>query len=253
MKNRVFIAGVPVDPITFVEALLAAAGFFEDGGQHFVVTPNPEMAVLASKDRDFAATLKSADLALCDGFGLKLFAPLFGARVPETIHGTDFALALALMCQRKGFSLYLLGGEGETAARAAETLKQLFKNLKIAGAESGGAIEYRDGRWHQDPALVARAAAAKPDLLFVALGHGKQERWIRDHLKQLPTVKLAIGIGGAFNYYAGASKRPPAWMRKAHLEWLWRLVREPRRFRRIITATVVFPLLALKKRLFQVN
>lgn len=244
MPERLTIVGVPVDPLTFKEAAERARSFLKDGRQHLIVTPNPEMAVLADRDPSFRRLLESADLAICDGYGLYLA----GLSIPEVITGTDFALALSQIAEQENCSVYLLGGNDGIPELAADHLKGLYPNLKVAGAEWGGRIRFIAGGWEEDPALIERIASTKPDLLFVALGHGKQERWIRDHLAKLPSVKIAIGIGGAFDYYAGNVPRAPKFLRKAGLEWMWRLVVQPWRASRVIDATFKFAWLALKKR-----
>lgn len=252
--RRAEIAGVPVDLVTMKEALNVARDFLRGDKGRMIATPNPEMAVLADKDKPFAGALKSADLAICDGFGLKLAARLWNVRVPEVISGTDFALALAWLCEHEGKRLYLLGGVSDSAEKAAKFLRSQFPKLQIAGAESGGLIQKWEGKWAQDPMLVSRIANAKPDVIFVALGHGKQEPWIRAHLTRMPTVRIAIGIGGAFDYWSGRAKRPPRVVRMIHLEWLWRLIFDFKgRARRIFNATAVFKFVVLKKRLFGVK
>jgi N-acetylglucosaminyldiphosphoundecaprenol N-acetyl-beta-D-mannosaminyltransferase len=248
--ERVTIAGVPVDLVTMKQALNLAREFLRGNTPRLIVTPNPEMAVLAAKDRTFAGILKSSDLAICDGFGLKLAGWLWKARVPEVVSGTDFALALAWLCEREGKRLYLLGGLGDVAEKSAKFLRAQFPQLQVVGAESGGTIVREWAKWEQDPYLVARLVEARPDVLFVALGHGKQETWIREHLGRVPSVRVAIGIGGAFDYWSGFAQRPPRLVRLVHLEWLWRLIMDPKgRAPRIFDAIVRFPLLALKKRL----
>jgi N-acetylglucosaminyldiphosphoundecaprenol N-acetyl-beta-D-mannosaminyltransferase len=252
-KVRQLVAGVPVDPVTFEEALAAASGFLKDGGQHLIVTPNPEMAVLAFKDDAFARLLKSSDLAIADGFGLKVAAWIQKKRVPEIVTGVDFSLGLAGLCEQERCSVYLLGSEEGIAERAAERLRHAFPNLNVAGAESGGVIRYRDGGWRQDEEVMEKIRRSKPDVLLVALGHGKQERWIRDHLQALPSVKIAVGVGGTFDYLSGKARRPPGSVRGLHLEWLWRLGREPKRLGRILNAVVVFILIVLLLRLRRVK
>ena len=215
-----------------------------------IVTPNPEFAVRAARDEYFAGILKSADLAICDGFGLSLAGRLWGVKVPEVVTGVSLAVGLAWLCESEGRRLYLLGGSDPAVVKkAAAYLRSNFPKLIIAGAESGGPIRRSGESWDQDPGLVGRIQAAAPDVLFVALGHGKQEDWIRSHLTQLPSVRVAIGIGGAFDYWSGRVRRPPSILKKLHLEWFWRLVTEPKvRARRIYDAVIRFPILALKKR-----
>ncbi len=250
MQDRLFIVGVPVDRLTLPQAVQRAAGFFNDGRQHLIVTPNPEMAVMASRDAHFASVLASADLALADGFGLTLGARLQGKRIPQTIHGTDFIFELARLARQQNVRLFFLGGEIEgVAERAAVRLRREFPSLEIIAENGGRIIRAKDGSWIQDPGLLDRINAAQPTVLMVALGHGKQEKWLDAHLAELPTVRIGIGIGGAFDYLSGTKKRPPKILRNLHLEWLWRLFTQPKRFFRIIDAVVVFPLLALKERL----
>ena len=247
MHPRLTVAGVPVDPVTMKEAEDRAAGFLE-AGQHLIVTPNPEMAVLAARDPGFRRILESSGLALADGFGLRIAAWIEGKRIPATITGAEFTLRLARLAEQASCSVYLLGAGRGVAEEAAKNLVLNFPKLTIAGAEQGGSIRWIAGQWEEDAALVGRIAAAKPDILFVALGHGKQERWIRDHLPRLPSVKVAMGIGGTLDFLAGRVWRAPWILRRLHLEWLWRLIIEPWRFFRIFEATAVFLWMVLKNR-----
>lgn len=253
MSKRLTVAGVPVDPLTFDQAATRAVELLSDGCQHLVVTPNPEMAVLADRDPSFRKILESSDLALADGFGLRLAARLEGERIPETITGVVFTLILASIAEQENCSVYLLGGGKGIAERAAKGLKDNYPKLKIAGAEHGGKIRWIAGAWQEERDLVSRIASAKPDILLVALGHGKQERWIRHHLERLPGVKIAIGVGGTFDFLAGEVWRAPHMVRALHLEWLWRLIIQPWRAPRIFEATFVFLWMVLKKRLRSVR
>ncbi|MEK7545720.1 MAG: WecB/TagA/CpsF family glycosyltransferase [Patescibacteria group bacterium] len=253
MRERISIAGVPVDPVTIEEAEVRAEGFLGDGCQHLVVTPNPEMSVLADRDPGFRKILEASDLALADGFGLRIAAVIEGKRVPATVTGAEFTLRLARLAEQKGCSVYLLGAGRGIAEEAARNLTLNFPKLKIAGAEQGGSIRWIAGAWQEAPDLATRIDVAKPDILLVALGHGKQERWIRDHLPKLPSVKVAMGIGGTLDFLAGHVWRAPLILRRLHLEWLWRLVIEPWRFFRIFEATFVFLAMVLKKRVKSVK
>lgn len=248
MMTRLSVAGVPVDPLTFEQAAARAAELLSDGGRHLVVTPNPEMAVLADRDPSFKRILESSDLALADGFGLRIAARIEGKRIPETITGVVFTLMLASIAEQESCSVYLLGGKEGIADKAAKGLRDNFPKLKIAGAESGGKIRWINGAWQEDDRLIERIVHAKPDILLVALGHGKQERWIRHHLDRLPSVKIAIGVGGTFDFLAGEVWRAPHMVRALHLEWLWRLLLQPWRLPRIFEATFVFLWMVLKKR-----
>jgi N-acetylglucosaminyldiphosphoundecaprenol N-acetyl-beta-D-mannosaminyltransferase len=242
---RLTVAGIPVDAIMFDEAAERAAGFLDDRGQHVIVTPNPEMAVLAARDPGFKKILFSSHLSLADGFGLRLAAWWEKKEIPETITGVDFGLALAQIAEQKNCSVYFLGAGEGIAEKAARNLQHVYKGLRVAGA-SGDRIRWIAGKWEEDPGLTARIAATNPDVLFVALGHGKQERWIKDHLLRLPSVRIAIGVGGALDYYSGQKRRAPGIFRTLHLEWFWRLFAEPWRAWRIFEATFVFLAMVLK-------
>lgn len=248
MKTRLTVAGVPVDPVTMDEALEQASKFLASDHAHRIVTPNPEMAVLAARDPGFRRILEGADLALADGFGLRVAAAIEKKRVPATVTGAEFALRLAHLAEQESCSVYLLGAGRGVAEEAAKNLVLNFPKLKIAGAEQGGSIRWIAGAWEEDAGLTERIAAARPEVLLVALGHGKQERWIRDHLPRLPSVRIAIGIGGTLDFLAGRVWRAPKIMRRMHLEWLWRLVIEPWRAWRIFEATFVFMGMVLKNR-----
>ncbi len=247
---RIEILGVPIDAVTRKEAGERAGRFLDDpAAGHMVMTPNPEMLVLAHRDARFAAVLRHADLAVADGFGLLLAAKVRGVRIPERITGVDFIGDLAAIAIRKEKTVFLLGGKGNVAARAADALKAAHPGLRIAGAENGGTVMTDDGGVPRIAAeSMNRIRAAKPDILFVAFGHGTQERWIAAHLVELPTVRLAIGIGGAFDFLADDVRRAPAPMRALGLEWLWRLLAQPWRWRRIVDAVIVFPWLAITEK-----
>jgi N-acetylglucosaminyldiphosphoundecaprenol N-acetyl-beta-D-mannosaminyltransferase len=242
---RIEILGVPIDAVTRAEASARAAALLAEPRGHLVTTPNPEMLVLASKDERFKAVMRRADLAVPDGAGLLFAARVRGSALPERVSGVDLMRDLCAHAAAKGLSVFLLGGErGRVAERAAEVLKAENPGLRVAGALAGGKILLDpDGTPRLDPGVVTSIVAAAPDLLFVAFGHGKQERWIAEHLPAMPSVRLAMGVGGSFDLIAGDVRRAPAFLRAAGLEWLWRLIIEPWRWRRIFTAVVVFPYL----------
>ena len=143
--------------------------------------------------------------------------------------------------------MFLLGGIEGVADATAAVLKKYFPMLKVVGAESGG-VASTDGGQTDDGHLIARINHAQPLLLFVAFGHPKQEKWIFKHLDQLPSVKVAIGVGGSFDFISGNVSRAPEVLRSLGLEWLYRLIKEPWRWKRIYTAVVVFPFLVLKQK-----
>lgn len=236
---KINILGVQIDNFTKTDVLEKVEHFLLDGRQHYIVTPNPEMVVAARKDKEFLEILNKADLAVPDGFGIILASHFLRRPFLERIRGVDLMLDICRLAEQKSCSVYLLGGEEGIARAAAEELQKRFLHLKIAGAESGGKMEISDLRF-KILDLIKKIDNAKPDILFVALGAGKQEKFIADNLDKMPSIKIAMGVGGAFDFISGKIKRAPGWMRKIGLEWLWRFFLEPWRWKRILNATMKF-------------
>lgn len=237
------ILGVKIDDKNEDEFLRNIEERFLDGIRTFIVTPNPEMLVLANGDADFKNVLNSADIKIPDGAGLRLGAKILGRNLKNRVTGTDLMGRLCELANQDGLTAYLLGGEMASVRKTSENLKQKYPALKIVGAESGGKGEEWDNR-----VIIEHINAVKPDMLFVALGHGRQEKWIFENLSSLPSVKLAMGVGGAFDFISGKIRRAPFWMRRAGLEWFWRLVFQPQRIGRIFNATAVFLWLCIKNK-----
>jgi len=267
------ILGIKISKVSYESATEVVEGFLVDEKKHQIVTPNPEFIVLAQTDREFREILNRADLAIPDGVGL---------RMETTVTGTDFMIRLCGLAARKGYSVFLLGGRGGVAEEAAKRLKEWFANLNIVGTCEGDPEEESDkatrrklearssklerkletGSWKRasrrpvssfKPPASSQASSLKPqassiDFLFVAYGAPKQEKWIARNLDKIP-VKVAIGVGGAFDFIAGRRRRAPKILRRLGLEWLWRLIQEPRRFPRILNATIKFPLLVFLHKL----
>jgi len=244
--NKVEILGVKIDNLSLQEVLEKTGQFLDSADQHYIVTPNPEFLVAAQKDQNFKEILNYADIAVADGIGLIKAAKYLGKRL-QRVTGVDLVWAISELAEQKNCPVYFLGGGEMVAASATEVLQQEFPNLKVVGAESGG--EIADPQ-QTDSDLLNRINDAGPKILFIAFGQVKQEKWIFYHLDKLPSVKLAIGIGGAFDYISGIVKRPPRFIQRAGLEWLYRLIKQPQRWQRIFNAIVIFPLLVVKSRFF---
>ncbi|MFA6254541.1 MAG: WecB/TagA/CpsF family glycosyltransferase [Patescibacteria group bacterium] len=242
--NKVEILGVKIDNLSLQEVLEKVSQFLDSPDQHYIVTPNPEFLVAAQKDPNFKEILNYADIAVADGIGLIKAAKYLGKQLIR-VTGVDLVWAISELAEQKSCPVYFLGGGEMVAAAATEVLQQEFPNLKVVGAESGG--EIADPQ-QVDLDLLNRINDAGPKILFIAFGQVKQEKWIFYHLDKLPSVKLAIGVGGAFDYISGVVKRPPRFIKRAGLEWLYRLIKQPQRWRRIINAVIIFPLLIIKKR-----
>ena len=235
------ILGVPVDGITHAELLGVVDEFVAGRQPHQIVTLNPEMLVAAHTDTGFRAMLRQADLRVADGVGLMLAARLLGRPLPERITGSDGIYRLASHCAERGYRPYFLGAAPGVAEKAAVRLVALNPGLKVAGTFAGSP------RLEEEAEIIGRVRATAPDILFVAYGVPAEERWIARNRERLG-VPVMMGVGGTFDFVAGVARRAPGWMRRAGLEWLHRLAREPWRWRRQL-ALPRFAYLVLRQRL----
>ncbi len=217
-----------------------------------IVTVNPEFIVEAQKNEEFRRILNGAALQLIDGFGTYLAARSRARGAPcERITGVEATRILSELASMHGRRVYLVGGGPGVAQKAAEKLLALYPGLLIAGAEEGvPEMVSEDVRQDAGAGLAERIRAAAPDILLVAFGAPKQELWIERNRYAFPSVKIAMGVGGTFDYLAGTASYAPAWLRKSGLEWLYRLIRQPRRARRIWNAVVVFSFLFIRSEVF---
>lgn len=240
------ILSVGIHAITADEWTTLVRQWLTSNERHHVVTVNPEFVMEATKNVVFKRIINSASCALADGFGLLCASWLmFGRQVFTRITGVQASLILAGECASLQKSIYLVGGGEGVAEKTALALTRLFPGLKIAGAEMGLPFDCQEG---DSAGLASRIGDTKPDVLLVAFGAPKQEMWIADHLAGFPSIKIAMGVGGTFDYLSGTVAYAPLWIRKAGLEWAYRLLQEPRRLNRILTATIRFPLAILKER-----
>lgn len=239
---QIKILGVQIDDLSEAEVLDIIKNNLASGRRTFIVTPNPEMLVLGERDAEFKNILNGADIKIPDGAGLKFGGWILGQKLKNRATGTDLMERICGLAAERGLGAYFLGAGDGVAEAAAKNLNTKFVQLKIVGVDSGGRMQ----SWDNEDVL-RKINAAAPDILFAALGHGKQEKWIAENLSKMPGVKLAMGVGGAFDFFAGRVRRAPNMLRRAGLEWLWRLILEPWRWRRIMTAVVVFPLMCWKQ------
>ena len=221
------ILGVRVDNITSAQVLQTMAAWVASGEPHQVVTVNPEFVMRAQRDRAFHVVLDRADLALPDGQGLLWASRLLGHRLVERVAGSDIVPQVAAMSAERGYRLYLLGARPGVAEMAARKLAARFPGVCIVGTYAGSPDP------SEEDELVARITAASPDILFVAYGAPRQDLWIARNLERL-RVPVCMGVGGTFDFIAGVAQRAPLWMQNAGLEWLFRLIQEPWRWRRML-------------------
>ncbi len=221
----VTILGVKVHRLTFEEALATTQHVLQSGRRGYIVTVNPEIIMHAHRNPGYRAILNRALMAWPDGIGVLWASRILGHPVPERVTGSDGVPRLAEMAARHGWRVYLLGAAPGVAQKAAQVLTEQYPGLQIVGAEAG------DPSPAFDREQVARINAARADILFVAYGAPKQEWWIARNWSWLE-VRVAMGVGGALDFIAGTQKRAPRWLQQLGLEWLWRLIREPWRWRR---------------------
>ena len=227
MRDKVYILGVGIDNLTEGETLQRMEEFIESGTPHQVVTVNPEFLVVAQEDHQFKKVLDEADLAIPDGVGLLWAARLLGKPLKGRVTGVELVRSLAKLAEKRGYRIFLLGAREGVAQAAAKVLQDESPNLVIAGTYAGSPTLEEEG------GIVERISAARPHMLFVAYGFPQQDVWIRRNMNRM-SVPMSMGVGGAFDYISGTVKRAPAWMRRLGLEWLFRLVRQPWRWRRIL-------------------
>jgi len=241
MENK--ILDVKIDNLYLAEVLESIELFLDSNKNHYIVTTNPEFIVSAQKDEEFREIVNKSDISIADGMGIRFAASRYGWQLKQRITGVDLLWEIASLAEKQNKSIYLLGSKRGVPQAAAFKLMEEFPKLRIVGAETG----YRS--WHRqikDDKLVEMINRRQPDILFVALGHGKQERWIARNLEKISSVKIAMGVGGSFDYISGHIKRAPKLIRKLGLEWLYRLYRQPWRLPRILTAVIRFSWLVIK-------
>ena len=237
------ILGTRIDCVDFAQTLHQIAVWIDEDSHppnlqssifplplHQICTVNPEFIIDARRDPHFAAVLHRADLCVPDGVGVLWAARRRGVLLRERVTGSDGIYRIAERAAREGWHIFLLGAAPGVAEHAADALRQRSPGLQIVGTHSGSP---RDADWL---AIEQALAQSRPDFLFVAFGHPRQDLWIDQHRADLARlgVRVAMGVGGAFDFVAGVQRRAPGWVQRLGLEWLWRLAREPWRWRRIL-------------------
>lgn len=257
-SRTVSVMGVPFHGVRLDEAVEVVGTFLKSNRQHMVVTPNPEILLKARKDPAYRALLSSASLSVADGIGVLWAAFVEGSssrlwrfirgilggillwvsprrvkrNLPERVTGVDLMEALCHHSHRLKAKVFLLGA----APGVAKAVAEKWRFDAIVGTYAGSP------HLSKQDAIVRRIQDSGANLLFVAYGAPRQEEWIARNLKKMSNVRVAIGVGGAFDFVAGVRQRAPESFRRLGIEWLWRLLQEPRRVGRILNATVVFPL-----------
>jgi exopolysaccharide biosynthesis WecB/TagA/CpsF family protein len=215
------ILGVHYHNATFQEALGRACGRLEDEAKSNLFFLNLDCLYQASRDEEYRLIINNAGLVLPDGIGLKIATRLFGGRMKEDCNGTDFSPVFLKEIARRGYGIYLLGGEEGIAATAAKNLRKKIPGIRIVGTHCG--------YFEDEDAVVEDINRSGTDVLFVAMGVPLQEKWIARNRHRLES-QLCLGVGALLDYLSGEKIRAPKYLRILHLEWLWRIFREPGRF-----------------------
>lgn len=251
--------GISIANLSQSETLDRIQGLLVSGGRHLVVTANPEILVEARRNLVYHQALEQASLVLADGTGL-IFASYL-LRQPLTkgrVVGVDLVERLVAESGMRGYSVFLAGSTQDILQKTTQHLTYKYKNIRVAGSYSAlhdPHIVHDSVDEYESQALIKAVSQAKPDILLLAFGHPKQELWLAKHLPELD-VKVALGVGGSFDYLSGLVKRAPVFARSLGMEWLWRLAHQPWRWKRIYIAIIVFPWLVIRLavlRLFHVE
>ena len=259
MKNRIKIAGVEFNPVTYRDVVDQLFDFVSQNKQVYVTTPNPEMILNANKNDRFKVVLNNSALSIPDGVGvlwasyylslpnkkginrpIQLFSSLFSALffkskikkiLPARVTGSDLFERIVKESQTFTWKIFLLGAGPGIAKIAISNLLKKHPKAIFAGSYAG------TPRMEEEDEICEIINRSQADILFIAYGSPAQELWISRNLKKLKTVKVAIGVGGAFDFSAKKVRRAPKIMQKTGFEWLWRLVLQPSRIKRIWNAT----------------
>jgi len=235
------ILDVPVDVVNRREALDILLKFIKEDKNHLLITPNPEIIMKAQEDRALMDILKRADLVVPDGIGVVLASRLNKAKLPERVAGYDLVMSLFEAVSKSGAAVYLLGAAPGVAHTAKVNLENKYPGLCISG--------FHDGYFNsnEEAKILEEIRILKPDILLVGLGFPRQEKWMDEH-RDLP-VRISAGVGGSIDVMAGKVRRAPELFRRLGLEWVYRLISQPKRFLRMMILPV-FVVKVIKRKIW---
>ena len=228
--KKIKIRGLAFDNVTMEEALSLAAQALEQNRQISVFTPNAEIAQLAVENREIRDLLSRADILLPDGAGILLASEIAKTPLTQKVAGVDFGENILELASRKEYPVFFLGGKPGIAALAAEKQREKLTALNVVGTRNG----YFEKSGAENDAVLRAINESGAKILFVCFGAPAQENWIDKNKAKLPNVLLLMGLGGSLDVYAGTVKRAPTFFIRARLEWLYRLLQEPKRFVRMM-------------------
>ncbi len=222
---KINIRGVAFDNVNMKEAVAIVLDFATGDGCKSVFTPNSEIVQLAIEDKSVMKTVNTADLIVPDGIGVIYASKILGTPLKEKVAGFELASNILPHCEKMGLKLFFLGGAPLVAEKAAAKIKMKYEKIKICGTH--------DGYFKNDDDVIRLINEKQPDILFVCLGAPKQEKWIEKNKDKINT-KVMMGLGGSLDVFAGNVKRAPDIFIKLGLEWFYRLIKEPKRFFRML-------------------
>lgn len=224
-ESSVAILGVAIDNLTMAEVLTIVEEQIAEGGFHQIATANVDFLVNAVKDDELHETLNRCDVVLADGMPLVWASRFLGTKLKERVAGADLVPNLARLSARCGYRIFMLGANEESSAGAARWMQNNYPGVCLSGRYSPA---FRPLEEMDHEGILNRIEAAKPDILLVAFGNPKQEKWIAMHRNRLK-VPVCIGVGGSFEFLSGKIRRAPVWMQSNGLEWVYRTIQEPTR------------------------
>lgn len=240
MRKLIQVLQVPFDALTMQEAVERAIGFLREGKPRYICTPNPEIVMEAQANAELMKILREADMVIPDGIGVVWASRYSDVRLKERVAGYDFTQNLMKRLANTDETFYFFGGAPGVAAAAARKMQKDHEGVKIVGVHNG----YFDAAEEQK--LIQDIKEKSPSILLVALGAPKQEKWIYEHIEELG-AKICIGVGGSFDVMAGNMKRAPKIFQKLGLEWFYRLVTQPTRWKRMMKLPI-FVCMVLKNK-----
>lgn len=235
MRDTIRILGIDIDNISIDEAGEITSNLIKESNKSckMVFAPNTEFIMMAQKDKEFFDILKKADLATPDSVGVMMGGKKQKKPFKQRIPGQAYFRKVLEVGEKENWTFYLLGGKGDVPRLAAENVKKDFPNINIVG--------YHEGFFEKDSEeeVIAEINSLEPNVLFVAMGAPLQEKWIAKHQSELK-CDIAAGQGGTFDYEAGVIKRAPIIIQRLGIEWLWRLILQPKRIIRMMALPIYY-------------
>lgn len=229
-EKKVLILGIPFDNLTRKEFLKQLLIRMDRKQKTFIVTANPEIVMYAKEDEEYRQLLLEADYVAPDGIGIVRAAQRLNTPVKERVPGFELMLGLLEIANVHQKRVYFIGAQERIVEKAVNNVQKTCPNVEVAGFHHG----YFD---HSDPEMIKKVKETNPDVIFVAFGFPRQEKWIHEYLKEADHG-IAVGVGGSFDVLSGEAKRAPKFVQKFHVEWLYRLLKQPSRYRRMLALPV---------------